>query len=47
MWPRNGYRASRAWWGNERIRLQRDIKTVKLGCTLDGAPECSWRMIWS
>jgi hypothetical protein len=25
----------------------RDIKTVKLGCTFDGAPHCSWRMTWS
>ena len=24
----------------------RDIKTVKLGCVLDGASECSWRMTW-
>jgi hypothetical protein len=24
----------------------RDIKTIKLGCTIDGAPECSWRLTW-
>jgi hypothetical protein len=23
-----------------------EIKTVKLGCTLAGAPECSWRLTW-
>lgn len=24
-----------------------EIRTVKIGCTLDGSPECSWRMTWS
>jgi hypothetical protein len=23
-----------------------NVKTVKIGCTLDGAPQCSWRMAW-
>jgi hypothetical protein len=30
-----------------QVAANRDIRTVKLGCTLDGAPDCSWRMIWS
>jgi hypothetical protein len=25
----------------------RDIRTLKLGCTFDGAPYCSWRMNWA
>jgi hypothetical protein len=24
-----------------------EIRTVKLGCSLDDAPECSWRMTWT
>ncbi|MGZ3439763.1 MAG: hypothetical protein ACXVDD_09605 [Polyangia bacterium] len=28
------------------VAAGREIKTVKLGCTLDGASECSWRMTW-
>jgi hypothetical protein len=28
------------------VAVGRDLKTVKLGCTLGGAPECSWRMTW-
>jgi hypothetical protein len=24
----------------------KDIKTLKLGCTLDGAPACTWRLTW-
>jgi hypothetical protein len=23
-----------------------ELKTAKLGCTLDGKPECSWRLTW-
>lgn len=29
------------------VATGREIRTVKLGCALDGAPECSWRLTWS
>jgi hypothetical protein len=25
----------------------RDVKTIKLGCALDGSPACTWRMAWT
>jgi hypothetical protein len=25
----------------------REIKTVKLACAIDGAPQCTWRMSWA
>lgn len=29
------------------VATGRDIRTLKLGCVLDGASECSWRMSWT
>ena len=29
------------------VATGRDIRTVKLGCVLDGAPECTWRLSWT
>ena len=33
--------------GCARVAGARDVRTTKLTCCLDGAPECSWRLAWS
>jgi hypothetical protein len=33
--------------GCSRVAGASDVRTTKLTCSLDGAPECSWRLAWS